>query len=141
MGRLRQSTEKIQELLDKVELETNPFEKGEGNNSAVLKGGNNKAKGPNSLAEGLGTITSNEGEHASGRYNHSTESPISFIATLFSIGMGTSGINRKNAFEVKRNGNIYIYGIDEPIQDKLEAATQSEIDALFDGGTSGGGSY
>lgn len=61
------------------------------------------ASGYASHTEGLGTITSNSYEHASGKYNKSNSD------TLYSIGIGTSNANRKNAFEVKENGDIYIY--------------------------------
>ena len=48
-----------------------------------------------SHAEGCGTETTNPGEHASGNWNSSSEN------TLFSVGWGTSNINRANAFEIK----------------------------------------
>ena len=95
-----------------------PIVFGESENSAVLRGGNNvagnfstalgeltTASGYGSVAEGVGTITNNEGEHASGKYN------ISNSDTQFSIGIGTSKSFRKNAFEVKQNGDIYIKGL------------------------------
>ena len=68
-----------------------PFEKGDVENSAVLKGGNNK--------------TTNANEAALGKYN------ISNSDTRFSIGIGTSETNRKNAVEVEQNGDVYITGI------------------------------
>ena len=48
-----------------------------------------------SHAEGCGTETRNPGEHASGNWNSSSEN------TLFSVGWGTSNVNRANAFEIK----------------------------------------
>ena len=48
-----------------------------------------------SHAEGCGTETTNPGEHASGNWNSSSEN------TLFSVGWGTSNVNRANAFEIK----------------------------------------
>ena len=68
-----------------------PFEKGEVDNSAILKGGNNKV--------------TNANEVALGKYNKSDYN------ICFSIGIGTSNIDRKNAVEVKQNGNVYITGI------------------------------
>ena len=142
------------------DLDSSPFEKGSAENSAVLKGGNNiasssnssafgletEANGKYSHAEGFTTITYNEAEHASGRYNNSvekTESNTNADATLFSIGIGDSKKQRKNAFEVKQNGDIYIEGVEGRIQDKLKemsiaVATQAEIDALFTKGSNNG---
>lgn len=76
-----------------------PIVKGEADNSAVLKGGNNQA--------------TNVNEVALGKYNESNND------TMFSIGIGTSDTDRKNAFEVKQNGDIYIEGVEGRIQDKL----------------------
>ena len=83
----------------------------EGNDSQTIgnishaEGKNCIAKGRASHAEGWYTIANNEGEHASGKYN------VSNTDTQFSIGIGSSDNNRKNAFEVKKNGDIYIEGI------------------------------
>lgn len=74
-----------------LKKEDSPFEKGDAKNSAVLKGGDNQ--------------TTNVNEAAFGRFNKSNEN------TRFSIGIGTSNTNRKNAFEVKQNGDVYITGI------------------------------
>ena len=64
-----------------------------------------------SHAEGVGTITTNKAEHASGKYNKSIKSEDAAQKTHFSIGIGTSNSNRKNAFEIKANGDIYIIGV------------------------------
>lgn len=74
-----------------LKVEDSPFEKGFGENSAVLKGGNNQA--------------TNVNEVALGKYN------ISNSDTQFSIGIGASDTDRKNAVEVKQNGDVYITGI------------------------------
>lgn len=71
------------------------------NNKAVAdyahaEGSFTHAGGPASHAEGYGTVTSNEGEHASGKYNVSTKDE-----TIFSIGGGAGEGQRKNLFEVK----------------------------------------
>lgn len=76
-----------------------PFEKGEAENSAVLKGGNNQV--------------TNANEVALGEYNKSNND------TQFSIGIGTSDTDRGNAFEVKQNGDVYITRVEKPIQTEL----------------------
>lgn len=68
------------------------------------------AYGGHSHAEGGFTETNNFGEHASGRFNKSTKSSDESKATRFSIGIGTD-ISRKNAVEVKANGDVYIIGV------------------------------
>lgn len=75
--------------------------------SGCLAGGND------SHAEGYHTTTNNWGEHSSGKFNFSTrdEDAQEDNGTLFSIGIGTSLMDRKNGFELKRNGDCYIFGI------------------------------
>lgn len=85
---------------------------GDGNNSAVLAGDTQKAIGAYSFSEGQHTVANNRSEHALGEYNKSNKANDTFGDegnTLFSIGNGTSESNRKNAFEVMQNGDIYIY--------------------------------
>lgn len=65
----------------------------------------------NSHAEGFYTEVYNRAEHASGQYNVSIKSSDKSKATQFSIGIGTSATDRKNAIEVKQNGDVYILGI------------------------------
>ena len=67
---------------------------------------NNIASGEYSHAEGKGTITSNAAEHASGKYNQSHKD-----TTLFSVGIGESKADRKNAIEVTQDGGIYVNSI------------------------------
>lgn len=62
-------------------------------------------------AEGRFTEASNMAEHACGIYNKSTKSSDASRATHFSIGIGTANTNRKNAVEVKQNGDVYIIGV------------------------------
>ena len=71
-----------------------------------------------SHVEGEYNEVNNRAEHASGQYNKSTKSNVKSKATHFSIGIGTSN-ERKNAFEVKQNGDILIAGVEGRIQDKL----------------------
>lgn len=80
---------------------------------AHAEGYKSQALGRYSHAEGSNTITKNETEHACGKHNSSTQSNDSAQATRFSIGIGTSDTNRKNAVEVKQNGDVYIIGIGE----------------------------
>ena len=80
------------------------------------EGLNTIAGGMASHAEGEYTITTNRAEHASGVYNSSISANTQIIsalttsptATLFSVGNGTAENRRKNAFEIKYNGNIFI---------------------------------
>lgn len=79
---------------------------------AHSEGGATSALCQYSHAEGYRTITNNTAEHASGKYNVSilkTADNTTADATQFSIGIGTSDTKRKNAFEVKQNGDIYIW--------------------------------
>ena len=77
---------------------------------AHAEGDSTHAWGGASHAEGKYTKTTNEAEHASGKYNVSTKSDDKSKATHFSIGIGTGG-TRKNAVEVKQNGDVYIEGV------------------------------
>lgn len=82
----------------------------EGNNS-VIHGNNNKNYGKRVFAVGNGNVTYNENESAFGKFNASLQSLDASEATQFSIGIGTSEADRKNAVEVKQNGDIYIIGV------------------------------
>lgn len=75
------------------------------------EGVDTKALGRASHVEGDHTITNNNAEHASGKYNNSIKSEDKAQSTHFSIGIGTSDTNRKNAVEVKANGDVYIIGV------------------------------
>lgn len=77
--------------------------RGTGENSAILKDSDSIAKGKNSLALGTGLVAENENEIALGKYNKSSGD------TVFSFGIGTSESDRKNAVEIKNDGNIYIW--------------------------------
>jgi hypothetical protein len=54
-------------------------------------------------------VTNNEHEVAFGTYNVSNAGPESSEKTIFSIGNGTSEDDRKNAVEVKENGDLYLW--------------------------------
>ena len=63
------------------------------------------ASGEAAHAEGVGTEAKNEGEHAEGFYNRSTVGK-----TIHSVGIGTSS-KRANAFEITKDGSVFIYGL------------------------------
>ena len=71
--------------------------------------------GLNGLIEKLGytdneTLNKNgEREVAFGQYNISVDSDDPSKKTLFSIGNGTDDENRSNAFEIKQNGDAYLW--------------------------------
>ena len=50
----------------------------------------------------------NDDEVALGVYNASHTGDNDSLKTIFSVGIGTSDADRKNAFEVRRNGDIYM---------------------------------
>lgn len=85
-------------------LEGSGLSQGKGISSIILVGGNAEAEGNISISLGKETKTSKEGEAAFGKFNNSNSS------TLFSVGIGESNTDRKNAFEVNQNG-VYIEGI------------------------------
>lgn len=96
------------------------------------EGYNTVAKGNRSHAEGSGTETYNLAEHAQGSFNKSTKSTDKSKATQFSIGIGTSDTDRKNAFEVKQNGDIYINGITLPLATLLSTAdTDADVESVW----------
>ena len=89
---------------------------------------NNTAEGDYSHAEGKGTQTYNEGEHAEGKYNYSIKSEDIEIdeldtdakkskGTISTIGIGTNEENRKNAFRVDNSGEVYIVGVESTLPD------------------------
>lgn len=72
--------------------------------NAVATGFRTKCNSENGFTSGLGTKTTNKNEVAVGSFN------VSSSDTLFSIGKGADNSRRKNAFEVKQNGDVYIEG-------------------------------
>lgn len=65
-----------------------------------------KASGSYAHAEGEGTIAQNIAEHACGRYNVSGGG-----VTQWSVGIGTSDDDRKNAAEIRNDGSLYLIGV------------------------------
>ena len=91
----------LNDRLDNIDVGATLFTNGEGENSVILKNSGSVADGDFSTSFGEYTVANNVAEHACGRYN------VSNADTQFSIGVGDSSTNRKNAFEVKQNGDVY----------------------------------
>jgi len=68
-------------------------------NYAHSEGYQSVASGLQSHAEGRGTLSQNDNQHSAGSYNIGT-SPD----TIHETGIGTDGVNRKNAFEIYTDG-------------------------------------
>ena len=83
----------------------------EGNNTeasgsyAHAEGSNTTASGSYAHAEGYNTEASGSYAHAEGVYNFVDSSAIHMV------GIGTSDTDRKNAHEIKNNGDHYVYGV------------------------------
>lgn len=54
-------------------------------------------------------VTSNEHEVAFGEYNVSNTSEDASGQTVFSVGIGTNEADRKNAFEVRKDGSVFMW--------------------------------
>ena len=91
---------------------------------AHAEGDHTKATGPDSHAEGQGTVAKNEYEHAEGKYNvsHRGEIDNPKTNTIHSIGIGENKKQRRNAVEVMRNGDMYVFGIGDYQGDGLDKA-------------------
>lgn len=59
--------------------------------------------------ESEGLETTNKNESAFGSYNKSNTGDEKADQTIFSVGIGTSEEDRKNAFEIRKNGDIYMW--------------------------------
>lgn len=68
------------------------------------------AGGVGGHAEGWGTVTQNDGEHADGKFNRSSAGDKDAEKTRHSVGIGTDGEDRRNAFEIMADGSAYLYG-------------------------------
>lgn len=93
--------------------------------AAHAEGSGTTAYGVASHAEGAFTIAYNTFEHACGRYNSSTSgNSVSTGATVFSVGIGSSDDNRKNAIEVTMTGALiantsWTTGSDRKLKDNI----------------------
>ena len=117
---------------------------GYGDNNSITNGTECVANGENSHAEGFGTIADgvnshtegiftqayNIGEHAQGRYNVShTRGEQPEGNTIISVGIGVDS-DRKNAFEITQNGDIYIYGLGNYNGTEIKSDNNPEIKTL-----------
>ena len=75
------------------------------------EGQSTTAIGSASHAEGYRTETFEKAEHAEGQYNISYQSIYAPIQVIHSVGIGSSEDDRKNAHEIKLNGDHYVYGV------------------------------
>ena len=80
-------------------------------NCAHAEGYSTTASGGFSHAEGYGTIARNPGEHAEGLYNKSYSSEDASVQVIHSVGIGVNNASRKNAHEIKYNGDHYVFGV------------------------------
>lgn len=69
------------------------------------------ASGAYSHAEGYYTQTFSSSEHAEGIYNKSYNPTSNSVRVIHSVGIGSSAAARKNAHEIKFNGDHYVYGL------------------------------
>lgn len=69
--------------------------------------------GESSHVEGSGTIAYNTAEHACGQFNVSIPESANpkYGGSIFTVGVGESANERKNAIMVDRTGGVYIYGL------------------------------
>ena len=75
------------------------------------EGNNTTASGESSHAEGYYTSALNPYEHSEGTYNKSDSSEDASVRVIHSVGIGSSEDDRRNAHEIKFNGDHYIYGL------------------------------
>lgn len=82
-------------------------------NVSHAEGTSTSGIGISSHVEGLSTIAYNAAEHACGQFNFSIpESAGSkYGGSIFTVGVGESAGERKNAIMVDRTGGVYIYGL------------------------------
>lgn len=69
--------------------------------------------GVSSHVEGSGTIAYNTAEHACGQFNVSIPESANpkYGGSIFTVGVGESANERKNAIMVDTSGGVYIYGL------------------------------
>ena len=101
-----------------------PITNGEGSNSIIIKNANSIASGDYSSAFGYNTKVTNFAEVALGRYNKSVASSNTSLATIFTIGNGTS-TKPKNIFELRYDGSLFLEGLDKSVQKFLKEVLDS----------------
>ena len=80
-------------------------------NFSHAEGSITTAEGECAHAEGGNTAALSPYEHAEGRYNKSYDSEDASVRVIHSVGIGFREKDRKNAHEIKFNGDHYIYGL------------------------------
>lgn len=77
------------------------------------EGGGTSGIGASSHVEGSGTVAYNTAEHACGQFNFSIPESADpkYGGSIFTVGVGESAGERKNAIMVDRTGGVYIYGL------------------------------
>ena len=80
-------------------------------NASHAEGRTTKSNGEYSHSEGYFTVTYKKGEHAEGLYNKSYNSDVESERVIHSVGMSEDYQARKNAHEIKYNGDHYVYGV------------------------------
>ena len=80
-------------------------------NGSHVEGGQNEAIGHQSHVEGLRNKAFTANEHAEGMCNKSYDSTDVTVRVIHSVGIGSSNNDRKNAHEIKFNGDHYVYGL------------------------------
>ena len=109
--------------------------------AAHAEGYETQAAGYYSHTEGFYTRTNNEAEHAEGAYNVSHTGDASTKQSLSTIGIGVQDSNdrkRKNAVEVMKNGDMYVYGVGNyDGSNYINASTLQEVVNNSGGGASG----
>lgn len=98
------------------------------------------ASGAGSFVHGNGLVAENAYEAAFGMFNASHTGDTQEETTAFSVGIGTGGSDRKNAFEVMQDGTIYILLDTERVklQDLLATLSQ-DISEITSGAAAGSG--
>ena len=80
-------------------------------NDSHSEGNISTASGAYSHAEGDHTEAFGASEHSEGKYNKSYKSTSASVRVIHSVGIGSAESDRKNAHEIKINGDHYIYGL------------------------------
>lgn len=80
-------------------------------NDSHSEGNLSTASGAYSHAEGDHTEAFGASEHSEGKYNKSYKSTSASVRVIHSVGIGSAESDRKNAHEIKINGDHYVYGV------------------------------
>ena len=80
-------------------------------NDSHSEGNISTASGAYSHAEGDHTEAFGASEHSEGKYNKSYKSTSASVRVIHSVGIGSAESDRKNAHEIKINGDHYVYGL------------------------------